>query len=127
MSPFLVRITADERGEAHRQNLMVLLDRLEDVLNQEMKALRGSSLAAHQPFTDRKNQLLRDFITFQKGLVDPVVLKPLTQRLARVSILLRRNQQHLGAHVEALRDISQLIAQTILAEDSDGTYSARRG
>jgi flagellar biosynthesis/type III secretory pathway chaperone len=119
-------VTPDSGDEAQRQSLTLLLNRLEDVLNQERAALQSSRHDAHQGFTDRKNQLLRDFIAFQKGLGNPAVAKPLAQRLARVSVQLRHNQQLLGAHVEALKEISQLIAQAILAEESDGTYSARR-
>lgn len=121
----LVRNIAEEKGEADRRSLALLLDRLEEVLKQELAALRTCKLETHQVFTDRKNLLLRDLITFQKGLADPHAIKPLTQRLSRVAVLLRRNQALLGAHVEALREISQLIAQTILSEDSDGTYDAR--
>ena len=45
-------------------------------------------------------------------------------RLARFSAKLERNRTVLGAQLLAVREIAEIIAQTMREAESDGTYSA---
>jgi flagellar biosynthesis/type III secretory pathway chaperone len=101
----------------------LVLERLRVVLEEESSALATRRLPSHEIFTERKNQLLRDLLVAQRNCTTrPAVkaLAPLTQALRP---LLARNQQLLKAHIDAVREVSAIIVDSIRESESDGTYS----
>lgn len=112
-----------EREAASVTNCAFLLDRLKAVIEEECEALSGRDAAYHGQFTERKNQLLRDILVAQRGYSSPRVAEALAPRSRDLQQLIKRNQRLLKAHMDAVKEISSIIVDSIRQAESDGTYS----
>lgn len=104
----------------------VLLDRairrLEQVLDEETAALRTRTAIDLREFNNRKSQGLLDFNKALRVL-DDTADRRLGARLAGLREKLDVNRAALKMHLDAVREISTIVADTIRNADSDGTYS----
>lgn len=123
MSAFPPAGRLPEREAAAVANCRLVLERLRQVLDEESAALEARSLAAHGGFTERKNQLLRDLLVAQRGCASPEAGRALAPETRALRKVLERNQQLLKVHIEAVREVSAIIVDSIRQADSDGTYS----
>ena len=101
----------------------VVLDRLCKLLEEESTALARRTVERHGPFTERKNQLLRELMVAQKNCTSPAAIVALKPQANAVREALKRNQQLLTFHIEAVREVSAIIVDSIRQAESDGTYS----
>ena len=96
--------------------------RLEEVVDQETAALRSRAPINLREFTNRKSQglleLSRSIRLFQGGRPSNAVLA----RLAGLREKLDTNGAVLKLHLEAVREVSTVMADAIRDAESDGTY-----
>ena len=103
--------------------LLASLKRLEATVTAETEAL-----LAHQPVDQetvnlRKSQSLLELTRLTRDL-DPAELDaPVRAQLLRVRSALERNQDAVGLHLRAVEEISGIVADSLRAAESDGTYS----
>jgi hypothetical protein len=99
------------------------IERLEDVVDQETAALKGRTAADLREFNNRKSQglleLSRSLRYFQVAPPTNAVL----ERLAGLREKLDTNKAVLELHLEAVREVSTIMADAIRDAESDGTYS----
>jgi hypothetical protein len=114
------------RAQAPTATLTALLravERTEDLLDEETFALKDRRAIDLVSFIRRKNQSLLEITRAARALrdyeVDPVV----TDRLAGLKSKLERNQAVLRLHLEAVREVAELLAKAARDAESDGTYS----
>jgi flagellar biosynthesis/type III secretory pathway chaperone len=121
VSPAAAGLSERERGAVATCRL--ILERLRQVLDEESAVLASRSLAAHGPFTERKNQLLRDLLVAQRNCASAQTLAALQPQTSALQQVLKRNQQLLRVHIDAVKEVSAIIVDSIRQADSDGTYS----
>ena len=105
---------------------VALIRRLISVLDDEVAALRGGNSLSPARSVDEKHFILRELIGLQKaGLLSHSLLEPhgLDVKLREA---LQRNSLELRNHIEAVRDVSRIIIDSIKHLESDGTYSRER-
>lgn len=99
------------------------IERLEDVVDQETAALKGRTAADLREFNNRKSQglleLSRSLRHFQAAPPSDTVLA----RLAGLREKLDTNKAVLELHLQAVREVSTVMADAIRDAESDGTYS----
>ncbi|MER0238833.1 flagellar protein FlgN [Fulvimarina sp. MAC8] len=101
------------------------VDRLEAVLTRENDALaRGSQIDLVET-AGRKNQSLLELTRLTRGLTAESFDGETRARLTDLRQRLDDNQAVLARHVKASHEISAIMAKSIEAADSDGTYSSR--
>ncbi len=100
-----------------------IIARLEQVIDQETAALRTRTVVDLKDFNNRKShgllELSRALRLFEGAEMDPEILARLTSLRAK----LETNRNVLKMHLEAVREVSSIIAEAIRDAESDGTYS----
>jgi hypothetical protein len=97
--------------------------RLVEIIDQETAALRSRQPIDHKDFNTRKAHSL---LELDRALRQLDGQNPDDATLNMLSVLrekLELNQQVLSIHVQAVREIAGVIADTIREADSDGTYT----
>src|SRR5262245_41609516 len=114
---------ADGDGAAASNAFERCIQRLEAVVEQETAALKGRAATDLREFNNRKSQglleLSRSLRYFQGAAPSNAVL----DRLAQLRTTLDANQALLKLHLEAVREVSTIMADAIRDAESDGTYS----
>jgi hypothetical protein len=114
---------ADSDGAAASSAFEKCIERLEAVVDQETAALRGRAATDFREFNNRKSQglleLSRSLRYFQGATPSNAVLA----RLADLRTKLDINRAVLKLHLEAVREVSTIMADAIRDTESDGTYS----
>jgi hypothetical protein len=114
----------DSDGAAASSAFEKCIERLEAVVDQETAALKGRTATDLREFNNRKSQglleLSRSLRYFQGAAPSNAVLA----RLAGLRTKLDANQAVLKLHLEAVREVSTIMADAIRDAESDGTYSS---
>jgi hypothetical protein len=103
--------------------LLRAVERTEDLLDEETFALKDRRAIDLVSFIRRKNQSLLEITRAARALSDYEVGPVVTDRLAGLKDRLERNQAVLRLHLEAVREVAELLAKAARDADSDGTYS----
>jgi len=103
--------------------LLRAIERTEDLLDEETFALKDRRAIDLVSFIRRKNQSLLEITRAARALSDYEVGPAVTDRLAGLKDKLERNQAVLRLHLEAVREVAELLAKAARDADSDGTYS----
>ena len=102
------------------------IERLKTTIDEETQKLETRATVDFDGFSQRKNrgllELTRAMRLGQDGGLDPRVAPYLTG--LRSSLI--RNQAALQIHLDAVREVSAIIARSIQEVESDGTYSRAR-
>lgn len=102
------------------------IERLKTTIDEETQKLEVRATVDFDGFSQRKNrgllELTRAMRLAQGGELDPRVAPYLTG--LRSSLI--RNQAALQIHLDAVREVSAIIARSIQEVESDGTYSLAR-
>jgi hypothetical protein len=113
----------DGDGAAASSAFEKCIERLEDVVVQETAALKRRAAADLRDFNNRKSQglleLSRSLRYFQGVIPSNAVLA----RLAGLREKLDTNRAVLKLHLDAVREVSTIMADAIRDAESDGTYS----
>lgn len=107
--------------------LLAVVDRLESVLDAETEALKRSLPADMAEFGNRKRQGLLEMDRALRAASAGGPRPEVRERLARFAVAVERNRSALGTQLRAVRDIADIIAQTLRDAESDGTYSPVAG
>lgn len=102
---------------------LAVVDRVEAVLDAETQALTRQIPTDITEFGNRKRQGLLEMSRALRAAVAEGPRADIRDRLARFSAKLERNRTVLGAQLLAVREIAEIIAQTLRDAESDGTYS----
>jgi flagellar biosynthesis/type III secretory pathway chaperone len=125
-SRFKTKIAArpeDARQAGMAQTILNNVHRLKQVLDEENRLLEGSKSADHQPFIDKKNQILRELLALQSMNISLSEMPEIKNALQEVRPLVDKNHSLLLAHTAALSDITGLLTAAAAQDESDGTYS----
>ncbi|SRR5690554_2939418 len=105
--------------------LLQAIERAEKIVERETAALRSRGQVDLREFEHRKSHALLDLTRAGRG-VDATELPPeIVDRLRALRGALEANMECLSLHLDAVREIADVIAQAMLAQESDGTYSSR--
>jgi hypothetical protein len=114
---------ADRDAAAASSAFERCIERLEETVEQETAALRSRAAADLREFNNRKSQglleLSRSARHFQAAPPSNAVLA----RLASLREKLDVNKAVLKMHLDAVREVTTVMADAIRDADSDGTYS----
>lgn len=106
-----------------QSSALTAIDRLKATIDEETEKLEVRAVVDFDGFSQRKNrgllELTRAMRLTQDIKNDPRVAPQLT--LLRASLI--RNQAALQIHLDAVREVSAIIARSIQEVESDGTYS----
>jgi hypothetical protein len=116
---------ASERGKpAAAGAIDIVIQRLEEVVDQETAALKSRRPVDLKDFNDRKSHALLDLTRALRQMQAGNRDQPqLAKRLANLRAKLEVNQRVLQMHLEAVREVSTTLADAIREADSDGTYT----
>ena len=103
-----------------------MLDRLQTVLEEENAQLAGGTAAHHAIHAERKHQLLRELMSLQKVVEGSALKGILASRGTDLRHTLLRNRQLLTMHIDAVKEVSDIIVDAIHQSESDGTYSRHK-
>lgn len=106
-----------------QSNALVAIERLKATIDEETSKLESRDVVDFDTFSQRKNrgllELTRAIRVTSDIQDDPRVAPQLTH--LRASLI--RNQAALQIHLDAVREVSAIIAKSIQEVESDGTYS----
>jgi hypothetical protein len=104
-----------------------VIERLEEVVDQETAALRSRTAIDLKDFNNRKSQGLLELNRALRGLDNPPKDRTVTTRLAGLRDKLEVNRTVLETHLAAVREVATVLADAIRDAESDGTYSPSIG
>jgi len=104
-----------------------VIERLEEVVDQETAALRTRTAIDLKDFNNRKSQGLLELNRALRGLDGPPKDKAILTRLAGLRAKLDVNRAVLETHLAAVREVATVLADAIRDAESDGTYSPSIG
>ena len=106
---------------------LAVMDRLESVLDGETEALKGRLPTDMADIGNRKRQGLLEMNRALRAAASDRSRPEVRERLKRFSVAVERNRAALGTQLLAVREIAEIIAQSMRDAESDGTYSAMAG
>jgi len=99
------------------------IDRLKATIDEETDKLAKREAVDFDAFSQRKNRGLLE-LTRAMRLTESVEVDPrVVAHLSGLRASLVRNQAALQIHLDAVREVSAIIARSIQEVESDGTYS----
>ncbi|MGY3617831.1 hypothetical protein [Bradyrhizobium sp. USDA 10063] len=104
-------------------NTLNAIERLTATIDEETDKLESRMQVDFDSFSQRKNRGLLE-LTRAMRLAQGVEFDPrVVAHLTRLRASLVRNQAALQMHLDAVREVSAIIAKSIQEVESDGTYS----
>lgn len=108
---------------SHDHRIVGVLSRLEAIIDAENAAIGSDPEFDIARSNSIKSRCLYDMTMLFNG-TRPADLEPAHQsHLETVKSKLRINNMKVKAHMEAVRDIADMIKETVAAHEADGTYS----
>lgn len=101
----------------------VMIQRLEEIVDQETLALRERRAIDLKDFNNRKSQALLELTRSLRLLQGAGPDSALAVRVGNLKVKLAVNQAELKVHLEAVREISTSLSDAIRHAESDGTYT----
>jgi flagellar biosynthesis/type III secretory pathway chaperone len=100
-----------------------VLQRLEEVVQQETEALQSRRVVDLQDFNTRKSHCLLELTRALRLIEGAPLDKVLVARLTGLRSMLEANRAVLKTHLDAAQEVSTIIADALREAESDGTYS----
>jgi hypothetical protein len=126
-SPAVRSVRSLETAPPAYEMLIRAIERLEEVVEAETAALRKRASIDLKEFNNRKSQGLLDLSkalrSFPNAQGDPLIVNLLVPLRAKLD----DNCAVLKMHLDAVREISSVVAEVIRDSESDGTYTASIG
>lgn len=113
----------DDKGTAMLSLIESTIERLEEAVEQETAALHSRAGGDLKEFNDRKSQGLLELTRVMRHIEGAAPEAALMSSLARLRTKLEINSAALKLHLEAVREISAVMADAMRSAESDGTYS----
>lgn len=114
-------------GVNGRRALFVAIERANDAVVAETRALRERAGVDLRDFERRKSQALLDLTRAGGNLSEGPADDALVESLGTLRRSLDDNMKLLSTHLRAVREISELISRSLIEADSDGTYTRQLG
>lgn len=106
-----------------QSNALIAIERLKATIDEETSKLESRAVVDFDTFSQRKNRGLLE-LTRAIRLTSDIQGDPrVTPQLTQLRASLIRNQAALQIHLDAVREVSAIIAKSIQEVESDGTYS----
>lgn len=105
------------------QGLISIIGALETVVEEETAALAARTQVDLETYSNRKSQGLMELNRASRNLEAMANHQVVAARLSGLRDKLAANQMALKLHLEAVREISSIVANAIRESESDGTYS----
>lgn len=102
---------------------LAVVDRVEAVLDAEIDVLTRQIPTDISEIGNRKRQGLLEMSRALKAAAAGGPRPEVRERLGRFAAKVEQNRAVLGTQLRAVREIADIIAQTLLEAESDGTYS----
>lgn len=106
-----------------QSNALVAIERLKATIDEETDKLEARAVVDFDTFSQRKNRGLLELTRAIRQVADVQADPRLTPNLTHLRASLIRNQAALQIHLDAVREVSSIIAKSIQEVESDGTYS----
>jgi hypothetical protein len=103
--------------------LKASIHRALNVVEAETRALREGGGTDLKSFEYRKSQALLDLSRARQSVSSSALGQEIRDLLESLRIALKDNLQLLSRHLTAVKEIADLVAQSMLDADSDGTYA----
>jgi hypothetical protein len=100
------------------------IERIEQVVDQETLALRQNQTVDLDDFSRRKSHGLLDLTRGLRGLDAATAKRTMGQHLRALRVKLAENGAALHRHLDAVQEVSAILARAIREGESDGTYSS---
>jgi hypothetical protein len=125
--PRLAPVKPAEEESGVLATLIRTIERLEETLEQETAGLRSRAPIDLKDFNNRKTHGLLELTRVMRHLDRGSLTPPVAARLSALRISLEVNQRIVKMHLEAVREVSTILADAIQEAESDGTYSVSVG
>jgi hypothetical protein len=116
--------TAAARPGASSEMLMLAVQRVHDAIDTENARIAGARVIDLQEFNLRKSQGLLELSRLMPLFAGVQIDAALREALTLLRAKLEENRRILRVQLKAAQQVSEIIARTIQAGQSDGTYSA---
>lgn len=117
-------------GEARPIEVLAILkaiDRLDDAIVIESETLRSGGAPSFEDFNYRKSHGLLELTRAMRVIRPEQVGGDVRDRLLELRARLEGNRLLLKTHLDATREISEILTAALRNSESDGTYSAAAG
>jgi hypothetical protein len=111
------------RAAGPTETLLLAIERLRDTLDDENAQIAAGKIVDFQAFNQRKSQGLLELTRLMPALAGAHMGSSLRTALTGLHARLEENQRILRVQLRAVQEVSDIIARTIQAGQSDGTYS----
>jgi hypothetical protein len=115
---------ASARASGSAEMLMLAVERVRSAIDAENANIASGKLVDFQEFNLRKSQGLLELSRLMPLFADAEIDAGLRAALIGLRARLEDNQRILRVQLKAVQEVSDIIARTIQAGQSDGTYSA---
>jgi hypothetical protein len=115
---------ASSRPGASGEMLMLAIQRVEDAIDAENAKIASARVVDLQEFNLRKSQGLLELSRLMPLFAGVQIDAALREALTSLRAKLENNRRILRIQLKAVQQVSEIIARTIQAGQSDGTYSA---
>ncbi len=112
-----------EQVSAFDRAVIQIADRIDAVLEEEKAVLVGQVQGDIDAIATRKSHLFIEFMRLSSHATTTSGDAIVRDRVAALMGSLNRNAQLLRRHVDAVREVSDIIANSISESADDGTYS----
>lgn len=107
------------------ERILECVQRAIRAVSRETKALREEKNVDLRAHSDEKSRVLLELSRLTEMVDIKTLSSSVTSELLVLRKLLDENQKVLQKHLEAVREITEVLSKAILAAESDGTYGAQ--
>ncbi|WP_319567359.1 flagellar protein FlgN [Cohaesibacter marisflavi] len=107
------------------ERILECVQRAIRAVSRETKALREEKNVDLRAHSDEKSRILLELSRLTEMVDVKTLSSSVTSELLVLRKLLDENQKVLQKHLEAVREITEVLSKAMLAAESDGTYGAQ--
>lgn len=122
----LARREDDRRDEYLEEKMLATLNRAITVVSDETQALKSEIIVDLRPYSDAKSRVLLDLNKVMAEIGPKELPISVVNELRLLRQALDVNEDLLARHLEAVKEITDLLSATMIKAESDGTYSSRQ-
>jgi flagellar biosynthesis/type III secretory pathway chaperone len=114
----------DDVSSEELRGLLAVIQRLQNVVEEETTALETGQKIDFDDFSTRKSRSMLEFVRLMRAWMHLGGEAQITEEIQKLRQKLERNRAVLEMHFEAVSQVSAIIVKAIREAESDGTYSA---
>lgn len=118
---------AERKRRVLKNSMTATMRRIELLVDRETEALRSRSEIDLKDSNNRKSQALLELGLAARAFEGSALDEDIAAELRALRGKLERNQAMLQLHLDAVREVATIVADTIRDRDWDGTYSEHLG